>query len=401
MFLNPYIAGNPIGGQAGFFGRDDILREVTQVLRNPSSNAIVLYGQRRIGKTSTLLQLERQLHALPDYAPVYFDLQDKAGKPLDAVLYELAQRICAVTGQALADRDAFDPQGTFFRDVFMPQAAKATANGSLVLLFDEFDVLDSPKKVQAGNAFFPYLRAWMGKEKGVQFVFVIGRRPEDLSINTISTFKGVRATRVSLLNEADAAAVVRQSQTAGSLIWLDEVVEQVWHWAQGHPYFTQLLCSVVWENAYEDDPDEAPLIRVDDVDSAVDEALKQGANAFVWIWDGLPPAERVVISAMAEAKSLIITHDDLVGILNQSGVRLIVHQLKLAPETLVEWELLQPANGGYRFSVRMLRYWVQKNRPLRRAKEELDLLDPQAEALFQTGQRFHQAGQVDIARNQL
>ena len=49
MLLNPYIAGNPISGEHGFFGRQDVVREVMQVLHHSQSNAIVLYGQRRMG----------------------------------------------------------------------------------------------------------------------------------------------------------------------------------------------------------------------------------------------------------------------------------------------------------------------------------------------------------------
>ena len=64
--VNPYIVGNPIKEQSGFFGRQDIFREVMQILRQPGSNAIVLYGQRRIGKTSVLLQLEKQLRQASD-----------------------------------------------------------------------------------------------------------------------------------------------------------------------------------------------------------------------------------------------------------------------------------------------------------------------------------------------
>src|SRR5688572_4417253 len=103
MHLNPYIAGNPLGGPTGFFGREDIFREVMQALRHPQSNAIVLYGQRRIGKTSVLLQLERQLAATGEYTSVYFDLQDKADKPLNEVLYELAQRISGTIGQPVPE----------------------------------------------------------------------------------------------------------------------------------------------------------------------------------------------------------------------------------------------------------------------------------------------------------
>ncbi len=108
MHINPYIAGNPIDEAEAFFGRDDVLRDVTAVLRNRNQNAIVLYGQRRIGKTSILLQLEKRLAADGQYTPVYFDLMDKAGKPLVEVLRELAQRIHDILNLPAPDLSLFD-----------------------------------------------------------------------------------------------------------------------------------------------------------------------------------------------------------------------------------------------------------------------------------------------------
>ncbi len=399
--LNPYIAGNPVKGQDGFFGRDDIFREVMQVLRHRQSNAIVLYGQRRIGKTSVLLELERRLASDGEFTPIYFDLQDKAAKPLAEVLYELAQRIAAKTGQVPPERANFDNAGGYFRQTFLPTAAEAAAHSGLVLLFDEFDVLDGPAQGQAGKAFFPYLRAWMSEIERVHFVFVIGRRPEDLSIETMSTFKGIRAARVSLFEREEAEAVMRKSERDGSLVWSDAACEKVWYWAQGHPYFTQLLCSVMWENAHDTDRPPALGVAASDVDAAIDDALQQGSNAFHWLWAGLPPAERVVTAAMAEDSDGVITRKEMVEILIHSGVRLIVRELELAPETLVDWGLLRSVDSGYRFVVPLLRRWVAINKPLRRVKDELDHLDPLAEGLFQTGQRFYSLDQSAEAESQL
>ena len=55
--INPYVAGNPVGDSPAFVGRADVLRQVLRVLRRAQDNAIVLYGQRRIGKTSILQHL--------------------------------------------------------------------------------------------------------------------------------------------------------------------------------------------------------------------------------------------------------------------------------------------------------------------------------------------------------
>jgi hypothetical protein len=52
--INPYIAGNPVTGPEMFFGREDVFEFVRQTLIGQHrNNVIVLYGQRRTGKTST------------------------------------------------------------------------------------------------------------------------------------------------------------------------------------------------------------------------------------------------------------------------------------------------------------------------------------------------------------
>ena len=398
--INPYIVGNPVKSQASFYGRQDIFREVMQVLRQRDSHAIVLYGQRRIGKTSMLLQLEQRLAKEGEFTPIYFDLQDKASKTLFELLYELAQHIARVTGYQVQKTDDFNQTGDYFRDTFLPGVAEKVASGGLVLLFDEFDVLDSPGRNQASQAFFPYLRSWIESVQKIKFIFVIGRRPEELSVRSMAAFKGIQSTLVSFMSEKDTEEVIRQSEKEQSLMWESDAVARLFDLTHGHPYFTQLLCSVVWENNHEEES-ERYIATKEEVDKAVEQALKMGANAFNWLWDGLPPAERVIMSAMAEVKDDVITPDQLLESLNQSGVRLIARELEIAPETLMDWKLLDHVDNGYIFSVPLLKRWVSVNRPLRRVKDELDRLDPLAENLFQAGQGFYNSNQLTNAEAQL
>jgi tetratricopeptide (TPR) repeat protein len=402
VLLNPYIAGNPLRDSSAFYGRDDVVREVMQMLNHPDEKAIVLFGQRRIGKTTILLQIDRKLTEERKFTPVYFDLQDRASSTLSDVLYKLAQAISYRLKQPLPSIDKFDANGDYFIKEFLPATIKFSAPNGLVILFDEFDVMDSPENNRAGQAFFPYLRSFITSLEHAKFVFVIGRRPEELSTDTLSTFKGIRATKVSLLSRNSTELVIRQSENKESLFWSNESVEQIWKWTQGHTYFTQLICSVIWEHLQERATGkDIPTVAPSDVDDAIHDAMKQGSNAFHWIWGGLPPAERVVMAAMAEAKSNVISQEEIEDILNQSGVRLIVRELKIAPMTLIDWGLLRSVENNYRFAVPLLREWVKSNRPLIRVKEELDRLDPLAENLFQTGQHFYNLGKKDDAIQQL
>jgi hypothetical protein len=374
--VNPYIAGRALGQPTGFFGRDDILRVVETDLRAPDRSVIVLFGQRRIGKTSILLQLEQRLPN-PPFVAVHFDLMDRARQPLGRVLHDIAAALADEVGMEVAEPAAFDDNGDYFRQQFLPELSRRLGTEQrAVLLFDEFDVLDVAAEERlpdtaAARAFFPYLRQLM-EETPLGFVFVVGRRAEDLSIDIKATFKAARYKRVSVLEPDDARTLIRLAERQGSLTFATGVVDHIFALTDGHPYLTQLFCQILWNNTHVERPTAIPEIDVDAVDATIPHVLEAGQNAFEWIWDGLPPAERVIFAAIAEATEdgSVISEDDLLELLQSHGIRILVRELELAPKTLVEWEMLRQVDGGYTFRVELLRRWVAQNKPLPRVREE-------------------------------
>ena len=392
--LNPYIAGNPVGGEEAFIGRADVLRDALRVIKSPNENGIVLYGQRRIGKTSVLLELAANLPQQGNYAPVYFDLQDKAAWSLEKVLRHLAEEIVYKLGiSKFGDRN--DDFVAGFKKDFLPYVlSRLPEETALVLLLDEFDVLDT-KGNQAGSAFFPYLRNLMLLEtKWLKFIFVIGRRPEDLSSVYLSLFKGVNYRHVSLLSQKDTADLVRLSERNDSLNWPDEMVSQVYGLTGGHPFLTQQLCFVIWENIYDDEPEITPIVQTANIKQAVPETLKSSTNSLEWLWSGLGPAERVVASALAEAGPDLITQEEIETCLQESGVRTLIGELRDAPKVLEEWNLIRSEDEAYRISVEMLRLWIVEQKPLSRVQDEIDRALPAAEHLFQAAYGLYQAGEL-------
>ncbi len=220
--INPYIAGNPVGNSSAFVGRADILHQVRRVLRHPEENAMVLYGQRRIGKTSVLQALEAKLSKEGPYYPISVDLQDKASWEISLFLQELANKISETLGQAKPDLGPA-PETTF-RQVWLPDLLKTLpTETSLVLLFDEFDVLADPQSDKAGAAFFRYLRVLLATEpKRLNLVFVIGRNLDDLTHIAMLLFKDIRALRVSLLSHDETVELVRLSEANNGLNWSNE-----------------------------------------------------------------------------------------------------------------------------------------------------------------------------------
>jgi DNA-binding winged helix-turn-helix (wHTH) protein len=393
---NPYVAGAALRGGKGFFGRRDKLSRVERELRNPTTTGLVLFGQRRIGKTSLLMQL---CCTLPGYlfAPVYFDLQDQASRPLAQVLADLADTAAERVGLDAPDPDAFDDAGRYFRRVFLSQLYERLGEGRRpVFLLDEFDVMGQRGESErddttAANMLFPFLRRVMSEDHRPAFVFVVGRHAGDLSLDFTATFKTALVQEIWVLDRESARKLVLQAESDGTLCFTDRAVQEILRLTCCHPYLTQLLCQRIWEQAYEGDPGEPPLVDCPAVEAAVPDALRSGDQALAWMWDGLGPAERIFASTLAEVGDGKdgIPEDLVVQTLTARAFRLRTREVERAPRDLVKRRVLEVAGGqGHRFTLEIFGRWVRQNRPLDSVKDEVDRVEPMAERLYGLGLEF-------------
>ena len=153
--INPYIAGNPVTGTEMFFGREDVFTFIRQTLIGQHrDNVIVLYGQRRTGKTSILYQMHHFLDTR--YLCIFIDLHGFALESLGGFLWELAnniQRVLRRDYQILLpgiNRVEFmtDPRTAFESD-FLSMVWSAIGDRHILLMLDEAVRLQ--EQVQAGK----------------------------------------------------------------------------------------------------------------------------------------------------------------------------------------------------------------------------------------------------------
>ncbi|MFM5889165.1 MAG: ATP-binding protein, partial [Dolichospermum sp.] len=131
---NPYIIGRPIYETENFFGRETLFNFINDNLEN-DQKTILLFGQRRIGKSSVLSQISR---FIPEdrYFCVIFDLQDKDNLKLLDVFNYLAEKI--IESPLVSDHEIPFPltSTTDFFDRFLPKIYPRLGNRNLVLLLD-------------------------------------------------------------------------------------------------------------------------------------------------------------------------------------------------------------------------------------------------------------------------
>lgn len=393
--INPYVIGNVVGNSPAFVGREDVLQTVESLLTNLHHNAIVLYGQRRIGKTSILKQLEAQLERA-GYLPIFFDLQDKGKSPLKEVNQELANEI--------SDKLKTQSKPMLEDILFHWQSPK-----KLVILFDEFEAFagNEFEERQASEAFFPYWRDILDKvdKAKLNFVFTLGRKVEDLNEKAMSLLKAIPSKKVSLLTYEATVRLIKlsDSETNKTLKWDEGAIKAVWTQTGGHPFITQVLCYCIWNYLYETESLSKPKVREADInEDSLAEALEAGENAFQWLWGGLPATEKLVTSILASTGNKSITAQALEQLLKDNGLRIRKEDQQKATDILKDWDVIEHiSENHFRFRVELFRRWIVENKPLPKAQQELDSSENKANNFYEAGRNLRATGQSEAAIDNL
>ena len=147
--FNPYVAGAPVLEDDMFFGRRELVDRILQTIHN---NSLLLYGERRIGKTSIQHQLKKRLRELDDpvyeFHPVYVDLQGTAeARFFQTIAEDIFEELAPVLNDLRPgyERSADYSYRDFVRDlhaVLKTLRKRTPKKVKLVLLIDEVDELN-------------------------------------------------------------------------------------------------------------------------------------------------------------------------------------------------------------------------------------------------------------------
>ena len=366
---NPYIIGRPIHEPANFYGREEIFQFIEDNLET-QSQVILLFGQRRIGKTSILKQIPQAVN-LENFVFVPLSLQGKAHKSLGEVLFELSTDIKDSIQDYLktSEVDIFLPSVSDFKqnqnifvNQFLAQIYNFLDSKNLVLLIDEFDVLEDTKKDSAINKFFPYLYSILPKQKQLYIISVVGRRLDNMP-TLLGLFNEAAHIQIGVLDRNDTKQLIR-NPTEGILNYEDNVIQAIIDLSAGHPYFTQLVCFAIFGRLRQQQRHD---VTKEDVAEIVDKAIEYGEGGLAWFYDGLTKPERLIFSVIAEVQRYKNT--DVWQFLKQQKIgkkKALIN----AYNRLLSWEFIQQ-EWKYipntiqieKITVDLVRRWLLKRHP--------------------------------------
>lgn len=361
---NPYVVGVPLTEQQDIFvGRADIVARIEQLLVDRRRPPLLLYGQRRMGKTSLLRNLGRLLPG--SILPLFVDGQKTAlASDYPDFLYNIASemRKSAEQGRGLAlptlKQDTLDSKPfTRFNEWLDEVEGSLDAQGFNIALLalDEFEVLDTVlSKGRFDETDILNMLRHMIQHRPHFKVMLAGSHTLDEFQRWASYLINIQVVRVGYLEQAEARQLIEYPVKNFSLRYEPDASQRVLELTRGHPALVQLLCYEIVALKNEQVSPVRRLARLADVEAAVPRALDSGSFFFADIQQN-----QINETGLAMLRFLA-AHGE--GAVVSRDVLARHSQTELDPTLalLLRRDLIEAANGGYRFQVELVRRWFEQ-----------------------------------------
>jgi kumamolisin len=373
MIVNPYIAGNPVTGEEMFFGREDIFEFVKRTLSGRHrDNPIVLYGQRRTGKTSVLYHICRYLG--PAYLCIFVDLHSLDLKSDNGFLWELARSIVHALRRDYGTDIILASQAEFladardrFRSEFLPSIHKAISPRRLLLMIDELGHLYETIESRGGDSGVPFFLRYLSQHYDwLDFIYSFSGDLIEIPDKYAPSLNINLSKKVSFLSY-DAAVELINKPAEDQYAVEPAAIDKIFEMTSGHPYFTQLICHslfAVWmQNRVE-------RIGVAEVERSIPLAIELGSINLKYEWEQSSPGERAVMAALCVCPPTRSKMSDVSRVWAKKGLPLPDGEITRSIHHLVDRDILA-GDDRYRFTIYLQREWVRQHQKLDWVKEQI------------------------------
>ncbi len=287
---DPYIVGIPLSRQQELFvGRQQVSTRIEALLRHDLHPPLLLYGQRRMGKTSLLYNLRRLLPYR--IVPLYVDLQGPVALASDhaGFLHALARAMVkSASDQALSlpalplTALANNPFTIFDQWLDEIETAISEQGRSTILLtLDEFEALDEAisNNRLGEQAILGTLRHIIQHRSSFKLLLA-GSHTLDEFRRWSSYLINAQVLHLSYLQDDEARQLIESPIKEFALVYSAAASQRVLDLTRGHPYLVQLLCSEIVNLKNEQAPNQRRYTTNDDVDAAIPAMLERGSQFF-------------------------------------------------------------------------------------------------------------------------
>ena len=361
---NPYVIGDPVMGNL-FIGRKDIIRQLEEIwLEGIQLQSVVIYGHRRMGKTSILLNaansLDNQVKVVYVNLLKLGDVTQGVGEVLMAISDEISK---VVNIEPPHDDDLLKlPERTFNR--YFEKVIK-NLSGGLIIAIDEFEKIED--LIKAGKIspdFMGFLRGLVQTNSQVAFAFAGLHTLDEMTADYFQPFfASVLPIRVGFLSRGATGQILANPAIEDFLLdYTPEALDKIYDLTYGQPYLVQLvgfhLVRLYNDFVFEQGKPRESVFTAEDVEAIVTkpEFFQGGSGYFNGVWgqagENDDNTQQTILSHLAKHRGGL-TLNELTEF-----TRINETDLQNALEVLKRHDVIVENQGHWIIIVELFRRWV-------------------------------------------
>ena len=384
-FRQPFVIANPVVG-ASFVGRDEIMRRLESLWAGVEQRpSVVLYGHRRMGKSSILQNLRGELFGrdtvIVDFNQQTYGIVPSTGNWLHNLALELHDAVARHRANDLpepaeAEFCGGDPMAAFQR--FLRQLESRRQGLRCIVTLDEFETIE--QRIRKGDMhpeLIDFLRGVITSQTWLTLVFAGLHTLQEMTHSYWNPlFGSVETVPVSFLSASAARRLLTAPASDFAIDWQAEALDRVYQLTGGQPYLSQLighrLVTRLNDQMFEQNVKREPKFSLTDLDEVLDDPdfYRTGSAYFNGVWEQIqsvsgaagPIVQCLARLGKASARQLAkeepkITLEDVVEALAALQRRDVV---RLASERISAFseELPIDPEAQWIFSVELMQRWL-------------------------------------------
>lgn len=396
---NPYKAytkGGVVEDEEMFYGRDAMIASIVNtIMRSLTSKSVMLYGQKRSGKSSILFHIQKALVENPDVLVLNIEnigalLDEQAPTPL---LYQILWNILRKLKTSIRRREeqGYSQLGiifpkdidfythlaplSFFNDFFddfkdIISRRPDWQSVRIILLIDEFSYIYG--YIVRGILNEDFMKNWKALLQRNYFSVVLAG--QDVMPKFIQRFPNDFGTiedhQVGYLSSDDACALIdepiRKGGKNGESRYRERAIDRIIELTAGSPFYIQIICSRIVEYMQ---PRRQALLTTADVERIKNTLIHESAGLKISDFDNLINSGDTSPDCISDSDALavlsVIAHNTRQASTCARGEIICETEkpIEVILEDLVNRAVLERERGSYyRIRVGLFKEWLNENR---------------------------------------
>lgn len=361
---NPYIAGPPVTGNL-FVGREDILTQLEELWLRPGQvESVVLYGHRRMGKTSILRNLPGRL--TPTTRIINFNIQTLGTLNTAQLILALAQTLyddlpihIHIHEPTAADFPTPEPD---FRRWLKKLEPHRNEDDRFIIAIDEFELIE--QGIRDGRLSPSLIAHWRGILNDFPWIIFAFAGLHTLQEMTQDywnpLFGSVKKISITFLTQPAATRLITNPSEDFPIDYDSDAIDLIYHLTHGQPYLTQLICQNLItrfnRQRFEEQREIEPRFTMSDVQTIITEPnfFNDGNAYFRGIWEQAQETQGTTQLAILRQ---LVDRPRFITELPPA------EDLEQAIALLLEHDVIQETDGKYTYRVELMRQWVDQQNP--------------------------------------